>query len=101
MRIMRPSISSITASVIGFDRSRSARSLQATSHLSIQAGRDITAAWPDETCALMEPQSAVDVPFLRDLGALRTVDGGRTGVRGARVNRRTASSQARARRVAR
>src|SRR6476469_2094917 len=43
MRIMRPSISSMTASVIGFERERSARSLQASSQRSIHrvaAGAD-------------------------------------------------------------
>jgi hypothetical protein len=36
IRIIRPSISSMTASVIGFERSSSARSLHAASQRSIQ-----------------------------------------------------------------
>jgi hypothetical protein len=48
MRIMRPSISSMTASVIGFDCDSSARSLQAPSQRSIQraaAGADRCEPW--------------------------------------------------------
>src|ERR671922_298890 len=50
---MRPSISSMTASVIGFERSSSARSSQAASHLSIHAGVANAAGGPADMRAVM------------------------------------------------
>src|SRR5919109_1105206 len=50
---MRPSSSSMTASVIGFERSSSARSSQAASHLSIHAGVANAAGGPADMRAVM------------------------------------------------
>src|SRR5919109_221537 len=59
---MRPSISSMTASVIGFERSSSARSSQAASHLSIHAGVANAAGGPADMRAVMRHVSPGEAP---------------------------------------
>src|SRR5436305_8301260 len=55
MRIMRPSISSMTASVIGFDRSSSARSRQAANQRSTHVEE------PMWVRGEADPRAAIDV----------------------------------------
>src|SRR6266516_3124835 len=55
---MRPSISSITASLIGWERPSSSRSWQAASHLSIQAGAANAAPGPADARAVTRAPSA-------------------------------------------
>src|SRR5438034_9685855 len=61
---MRPSISSITASLIGCERPSSSRSWQAASHLSIQAGAANAAPGPADARAVTQPPSAGCDPIL-------------------------------------
>src|SRR6266516_3469008 len=62
---MRPSISSITASLIGWERPSSSRSWQAASHLSIQAGAANAAPGPADARAVTQAPSAGSGSILR------------------------------------